>query len=501
MTNVRDTRSDPGLKQRQNTAYPRKPTVAVDTLGQFLRNDRRVLRFTAYWDDRDAMFGDLRDLELFYYLADDTVQIREQFPRNSGRDGTSTFLARGKLPRCWSGMPAIGQRTPFTVLNVLGSGVLLGNRYVPDALNVGNRPVEYYTDRDLTIGGVVNVYGRAVHLVDCDAFTREYYRSTYGLEDFTAVPKPVAAVSPPPDIELPVFNGWGTHESSEGNCRHILVRPPRSDFVKFLKNDGVRLRFGAKMLRSRNAENAGRVFIVTFNLATDEISVYELGVRNSGFVAGDFFKPAKFVMPRTEMLAAEPPKRYQAHHLYVGAELELRGFVFGLVTADEFGLGYMEAHPNEFVLSNVTVILDKVREALRPQYKAFLQPFLSELHSTENECGQTITVASYETLRNILIELLKDGITDHEVITLARHFASESRAAAVAPQCDRETVRSIVHSELNRGMWDDRDRVREHLYHLHGCHAEYMRPQVLRSTVLACRLPLQPVLVDNMMAV
>lgn len=476
--------------------------MLVDTLGQFLRNDRRVLRFTAYWDDRDSMFGDLRDLELFYYLADDTVHIRELYPHNAGRDGTSTFLARGRLPRCWTGMPAIGQHTPFTVLNVLGGGVLLGKRHVTDALNVGDRPEEYYTDRDLTIGGVVNVYGRAVHLVDCDAFTREYYRSTYGLEDFTPVPKPMAVAPSPPEIRLPVFNGWGTHESSESNCRNILLRTlPSGDFDRFLKHDGLRLRFGAKMLRSKNVDDAGRVFIVTFHLATDELSVYELGVRNSGFVGGDFFKRAKFARPGAELMGAEPPQRYRAHHLYVGAELELRGFVFGLVTADEFGLGYMEAHPNEFVLSNLTVILAKVREALRPQYKAFVQPYLGELQSAQTESGQKITVASYETLRQLLIGLLQERITDHEIITVARHFASESRAAAVAPQCDRETVRSIVHSDLNRGLWDDLDRVREHLYHLQGGQAEYVRPPVLRSAVMACRLPLQPVLVDHMMAV
>lgn len=80
-------------------SFPKKPSVIVDTLGQFLKNDRKVLRFYAYWDDREAMFGDLRELILFYFLADDTIQINEKFPINSGRDAPTKFLARTKVPK------------------------------------------------------------------------------------------------------------------------------------------------------------------------------------------------------------------------------------------------------------------------------------------------------------------------------------------------------------------------------------------------------------------
>lgn len=81
------------------STMPRKPSVHVDTLGQFLENDRKVLRFYAYWDDRESMFGDVRDLILFYFLADDTIQLKEVFPHNSGRDAPAKFLARQKIPK------------------------------------------------------------------------------------------------------------------------------------------------------------------------------------------------------------------------------------------------------------------------------------------------------------------------------------------------------------------------------------------------------------------
>jgi len=73
-------------------------------------------------------------------------------------------------------LPLPGQVTDFTVLNVLGTN-MTNCRYVVDPLNGGEKQVLFYSDRDLQIGAVLNVYGRAVVLTDCDEFTKEYYRS------------------------------------------------------------------------------------------------------------------------------------------------------------------------------------------------------------------------------------------------------------------------------------------------------------------------------------
>lgn len=65
---------------------------------QFLKYDRQILKFQGYWDDRTE-FGDVRKLELCYYLADDTIEIKEAHIRNSGRDGPTVFLKRNRLQR------------------------------------------------------------------------------------------------------------------------------------------------------------------------------------------------------------------------------------------------------------------------------------------------------------------------------------------------------------------------------------------------------------------
>lgn len=349
--------SDPGHEMRTNRSVGR-PTSdkPPDTFGQFLRNDRKVLCFSGYWDDRESMFGDLRHLELYYFLADDTVQIKELYERNSGRDGPSTFLARAKLPKTYDGskLPTKFERRP--------------------ALDV-----EYYSDKDLSIGSVVNVFGRSMHLIDCDQFTREYYRTTYGLEDFTPLPKPLRSLGTAAAVVV----------EDDDNSTAPQERTP--DFIKFLKYDGIRLRFGAK-LRSKISDNLDRLFIVTFDMANDEIAVYELAARNSGFSGGAFFRSQPFRMPQSN-------QPYQAHHFYIGAEIELCSFKFALVTADEFALKYMEAHPDVFRLSNVEVILEKVRTALRPKYKEFVARYVECLCEERNDSGQMVTVASSETIR------------------------------------------------------------------------------------------------------
>ncbi len=41
--------------------------------------------------------------------------------------------------------------------------------------------MEYYSEADLTIGTVLNVWGRKLLLCDCDGYTREFYRTKYGI--------------------------------------------------------------------------------------------------------------------------------------------------------------------------------------------------------------------------------------------------------------------------------------------------------------------------------
>ena len=126
------------------------------------------------------MFGDPRELELHYFLADNTIEIHEKIPNNSGRDAVPMFLRRSPLPKEPAPIQQPGVATKRTVLNVFGP-MGHGGRYILDSLKTGAVQSEFYHESDLTIGAVINVWGRKILLCDCDEFTKEYYRTKYGV--------------------------------------------------------------------------------------------------------------------------------------------------------------------------------------------------------------------------------------------------------------------------------------------------------------------------------
>lgn len=58
-----------------------------------------ILRFMGYWDDRQTDNGKFHDLEVLYYLADDTMEIRELTHAPSGHIKYSAYVRRGPLPK------------------------------------------------------------------------------------------------------------------------------------------------------------------------------------------------------------------------------------------------------------------------------------------------------------------------------------------------------------------------------------------------------------------
>lgn len=56
-------------------------------------------RFYGYWDDRDSEFGTLHNLEIHYFLADDTMEVKEVVSKNSGKEGGTMLVKKMRLPR------------------------------------------------------------------------------------------------------------------------------------------------------------------------------------------------------------------------------------------------------------------------------------------------------------------------------------------------------------------------------------------------------------------
>ncbi|XP_037955499.1 EF-hand domain-containing family member C2-like [Teleopsis dalmanni] len=490
-----DEPADPTAEYRKREGIKIvNPPAKKHPFTQFLLYDRQILKFHGYWDDRSE-FGDVRRLELCYYLADDTIDIKEIYPRNSGREGPASFLRRTRLPRETYALPLPGQETPQTVLNVLGSGVR-DVRYVIDPLNTGCKEVLYYSDRDLQIGAVINVFGRAVMLVDCDEFTRSYYRKKYGIEDFTPLPVPLREIEEVEEVVeriLPPYNGWGTYEDSEGNCKSVEPKPPRIDFNKWYNYERYILRFGAKLL-STIPENCERSFVISYYLADDTIQIYEIAIRNSGFLGGEFLKRTRIELPGQKRFSVKRPLCYEASNFYIGATMNINDFIFTVVSADEFTLMYMEHNCSEFPNSDIKKIMEKVREAIRPNYKDFVGKCLP----ATAEGAKEMKFINYETVKRALSDSLGNGITNHEVITLCRYFGVEKEQIL---SCDREYVRSAAHLEIKRNLWNAIDELKEHLYHLNPGQKPFVSEMKIRSTLKGCRLPFGPELIDNILKV
>ena len=68
-----------------------------DTLRKYLDNNRMVLRFWCFWDDRESLYGQRRPYALHYFLEDDTGEVLECLETNSGRDPFPVFQKRGPL--------------------------------------------------------------------------------------------------------------------------------------------------------------------------------------------------------------------------------------------------------------------------------------------------------------------------------------------------------------------------------------------------------------------
>jgi len=81
---------------KQLTKYSVGQTIADKKFTQFLLNDRKVLRFKAFWDDT-TLYGARAYFVIHYYLADNTLEINEAHCRNSGRDNYPVFMKRSPL--------------------------------------------------------------------------------------------------------------------------------------------------------------------------------------------------------------------------------------------------------------------------------------------------------------------------------------------------------------------------------------------------------------------
>merc|ERR1719222_96707 len=125
-------------------------------------------------------------------------------------------------------------------------------------------------------------------IYDADDFTRGYFIEELGVQlaDKVPVQLPERAV---PRAETPPYTGYGSWDDSMASVTHLIPKPPKKDFNKLFNNDGKILRFKAKF-NNPKPEDQDRVFVISFHLQDDTLSIHEPPQRNLGIVTGKFLE-------------------------------------------------------------------------------------------------------------------------------------------------------------------------------------------------------------------
>jgi hypothetical protein len=300
-------------------------------LAKYLQNDRKVLSFDVVWNDT-TLEGGLKLYTVNFFLADDTVEVKEVNEQNSGKDSFPLLLRRQKLPK-------EALLTHYPGMNL--------------------KKEEHYKALDFIIGNFVNIYNRPCLIYNCDEFTKKWFKEALGIDQVAIDLKkerPKKFWQP-----VPPYNGFGSEEDSLGSVYSLQPRPPRKDINKMFTCDQNILRYEARLI-SENKEDNTRTFIISFFCGDDTVQVYEKTERNSGVWAGKFLEKNKHKNPITNQY-------YSEKDFMLGNTVVLNQFRFQLLRCDEFTYRYLKEHPETFKEANIDKVLEKVRIAAR-KYKS-----------------------------------------------------------------------------------------------------------------------------------
>ncbi|CAG0880053.1 unnamed protein product, partial [Darwinula stevensoni] len=163
------------------------------------------------------------------------------------------------------------------------------------------------------------------------------------------------------------------------------------------------LRFLARMEGTRSPVDETRRFVLSFYVEDRSLHIYEIFInRHLGIRQGRF-------LSRTRVKRGDTGEALREGDFHVGATLPINGFHFHLLQADDFTVGYMEGHPEQFPQSDVRRIREKVAAAMDEGGKKLLefcrrvvalldpdQRGLCRFHAFREELGKETELSSQE---------------------------------------------------------------------------------------------------------
>jgi hypothetical protein len=296
-----------------------------DKLKQFVALDRKVLRFYAAWDDGVENGSGVRPFIIHYFLVDNSLEVREIHHKNDSRDPFPKLVARQKINKNFKQIP---DEFPTVIMELPTVGV--------DAL-------EQVSPADFRLGNTINICGRDMLVYDCDEFTREFYRLNFGVTDFTPISIAKEA-APSPRPVPPPYTGYGTPEDSLASVTNLVPKVPKTNFLKILEFDSMTLRFAARMHPCK-FEDQERRFIISYQLASDKIGIWETPAKNSGFWSGKYLDACLCPRPESDVNA---PTYYGMEDFVNANTLTIYKVPFLIDGADQFVIDFMKKNPAKF---------------------------------------------------------------------------------------------------------------------------------------------------------
>lgn len=323
----------------------------TDKTHRFLNFDGKVLRFKCVETNGDNVGmtggssyhgGKNLTFALHYYLAENSVEVRNMKSRKLCLDDVNVLLRKGKLPKNWRDVPR------------------------------GAAP-DFYQPEDLICGSTVDCYGRILLLLDCDEPTRDMYR-VMGIDQH-----PIDLVRPE-EVEhkhiVPrLGDGFLTIGGEEATLTTVYGQPKTiKNWKKVYRNQNCLIRCRANMV-SDDKINTSRNFTVTFYLEDDTLSVFEDVMRNSGMSGGSFLKRGSYKNALPE--DCDYPRPFLATDIYLGNVISVNGCEFRIKEMDEMSVDFCESFPEEFPMFDASNIVGglvykvaSARQNLRDQFAA-----------------------------------------------------------------------------------------------------------------------------------
>jgi len=349
----------------------------VDNTGRagFLKYDRKVLRFVCIWDDRESLYGDVQQFKLHYFVSDDTIEVLSVLGQNSGRDGATRLVKRCKMPK-----------------------------------SMRDETGGHYHWSDLDIGNVINIYTRALVLVDADASTREFFEEQ-GRPLCDALP--VAEDEPAPlSREYPPYTGFGSEEDSLTSCVGSLAQKA----PKKVLGEAKILRYLGRKITGK-PEDETREFVISFFVTDKTISIHEPPKRNTGIVGGPFLKRllAKNLSEGGELLTEGS--------FYVGATVAISGHLFLITDTDSGTLEYMEEKPEHFPYSDFNVVIERAAKILGDACED--GSFAKACDDASGDGGASLTAEAFKRV----LDYFDLATPEQQCITLFRSLSEDGVVA------------------------------------------------------------------------